>query len=82
MSIQINRRVETTFDLTEKEIKELLAIAITNKLGIDVKPGNINFNVRDGDPGGYGSYGDPKHVYNSPTSASFSGATIRIVEHK
>lgn len=82
MTFQISKRVETSFSLSPKEISELLAIALSNKLGLDVKPSHIKFSVSDGDPGGYGSYGDPKHVYNSPTPASFNGATIRIIETK
>ena len=82
MTFQISKRVETSFELNPNEVKELLAIAITNKLGMDVKPSHIKFKVTDGDPGGYGSYGDPKHVYNSPTPASFNGVSIYIVENK
>lgn len=72
-------KVETTkrISVSSEELKEIL-VAHLKAQGIEVSKRDIQFQVYGGDPGGYGSMGDPAHVYNPPTDPSFSGATIVV----
>ena len=65
--------------LSADDVREAVANAVSDKLGVEVKPSDVKLSISDGDPGGYGSWGDPKHVYNPPTPASFNGATVTVV---
>lgn len=72
-------QTETTqrFRFSSDEIKDLI-VAHLKAQGVDASKRDIDFQVDGGDPGGYGSMGDPAHVYNSPTPASFGGATVTV----
>ncbi len=76
----MDAKITTTseFRFSPKDIQEIIAGYLKDKHGVTVEPNAIHFNVSDGDPGGYGSWGDPKHVYNSPTPASFNGANVTV----
>jgi len=78
MTIEITKR----YSYSPSEIAILIANDIELKHEEKVNPKSIRWSVDSGDPGGYGSYGDPAHVYNSPTPASFNGCEVTIVIRK
>lgn len=76
-------RSETTqrFTFSSNDIKEMIVAALKEQ-GVEATAKDIRFDVYGGDPGGYGSMGDPQHVYNAPTDPSFSGATVVITTRR
>jgi hypothetical protein len=67
------------FSFSSSDVQQIIADHIAVKFHITVDPKKVRLNVYGGDPGGYGSMGDPAHVYNSPTPASFSSAEVTVL---
>lgn len=71
--------VERKFNYTPDDIKELIIQDIKAQHGLTLSPKEVTFSIYEGDAGGYGSMGDPMHVYNPPTPSQFTGAKAVVV---
>lgn len=76
--MEMKTEIEQKFTFTEGDIRDLIAASIKEKHGVNIEPKAVRFNIYGGEAGGYGSMGDPMHVYNDPIPASFAGATVVV----
>jgi hypothetical protein len=76
----MSRQQETTtkYRYSPSEIAALIAADIEKASGQKVKPEQIRWSVSDSIQGGYGTMGDPAHVYNESSPASFNGAEVSV----